>query len=301
MDWLNYHHLLYFWVTAREGTVARASTKLGLAQPTVSGQIRRLEEALGEKLFARRGRRLELTEVGTTVYRYAEEIFSIGGELVDVLKHGGRGSRPMRLRVGVADVLPKTVVRRLLAPVLRSEPPIRVVCHEDRSTDEFVAELAVHTVDVVLADGPVATGQPRPVFNHRLGECGSVVFATRATASRYRRGFPRSLDGAPILLPGAGSAQRRAIEAWLASARIAPRVVAEVDDSALLKSLAQDGAGLFLGPDVVAREIAAAYDVRPVGSVSAVRHQFYAITAQRRIEHPAVAMIRDAARDDLFA
>ena len=211
MEWLNYHHLLYFWVVAKEGSIVRASKELRLAHPTISGQIHRLEENLGEKLFARRGRNLVLTEVGRVAFRYADEIFSLGRELIDTLK-GRASGKPLRLTVGVADVLPPSLVRRFLDPAFRLGHAVQIVCRADKSVEEFIAELALHRVDVVIADGPAGPGIPIRAFSHLLGECGTTFFAAARLAASTRRKFPRSLDGTAFLLPGAPSAVRRALE-----------------------------------------------------------------------------------------
>jgi LysR family transcriptional activator of nhaA len=215
MEWLNYHHLLYFWVVAKEGSIVRASEELRLAHPTISGQIHRLEEVLGEKLFTRRGRHLVLTEAGRVAFRYADEIFSLGREFVDTLK-GRASGRPLRLVVGVADVLPPSLVRRFLEPAFRLGQAVRVICRADKSVEEFIAELALHRVDVVIADGPAGPGIPIRAFSHLLGECGTTFFAAAKLAASTRRKFPRSLDGTPFLLPGAPSAVRRALNSTTA-------------------------------------------------------------------------------------
>src|SRR5688572_4497547 len=260
MEWLNYHHLLYFWVVAKEGSIVKASEELHLAHPTISGQIHRLEESLGEKLFARRGRRLVLTEAGRIAFRYADEIFSLGREFVDTLKGRGTG-RSLRLVVGVADVLPPSLVRRFLEPAFRLGEPVRIVCRGDKSVEEFVAELALHRVDVVIADGP-ATGTKVRAFNHLLGECGTTFFAAAKLAASTRRKFPRSLDGAPFLLPGAPSSVHRALEQWFDEQKIRPRIVAELDDSALAKDFGNEGMGLFAAPSVIEAEVMEHYNVQ---------------------------------------
>jgi LysR family transcriptional activator of nhaA len=299
MEWLNYHHLLYFWVVAREGSIVGAGKELRLAQPTISGQIHRLEETLGEKLFARRGRSLVLTEAGRLAYRYADEIFSLGREFVDVLK--GRGSgRPLRLVVGVADVLPPSLVRQFLEPAFRLGQAVHVVCRADKSVDEFIAELALHKVDVVIADGPIGSATPVRAFSHLLGECGTSFFASARLADSIRRGFPSSLDGVPFLLPGAPSAVRRALEQWFDAQGIRPRIVAECDDSALAKEFGKQGMGAFAAPTVIEAKVRQDYRVRVLGRTDAVRQQFYAISVERKIKHPAVVAVCEGARKDIF-
>jgi LysR family transcriptional activator of nhaA len=299
MEWLNYHHLQYFWAVAKEGSIVKASEQLRLAPPTISGQIHKLEQVLGEKLLARRGRKLALTEAGRLAYRYADEIFSLGREFTDTLKGRATG-RPLRLVVGVADVLPASLVRRFLEPAFRLEQAVRVVCRADKSVDEFVAELALHRVDVVIADGPVGSGVPVRTFSHPLGECGTSFFTSPELAASLKRSFPRSLDGAPFLLPGARSTVRRSLEQWLTSRDLHPRVVAEFDDSALARSFGAEGMGVFAAPTVIEAEIRQESGARVIGRAAEVRQQFYALSVERRIKHPAVVAICKSAREDIF-
>lgn len=299
MEWLNYHHLLYFWVVAREGGLTPAGKLLRLSHPTLSTQIRALEERLGAPLFVKVGRKRELSETGRLVYRYADEIFSLGHELLDMV-HGRARGQAVRLDVGVVDVVPKLVVRRMLQPALTLAEPVKLVCHED-THERLLAELALHTLDIVIADAPVPSGSSVRAFNHLLGETSVSFFAVPALAKHLRRGFPRSLDGAPMLLPLEGVALRRSLNAWFQRRGIAPRVVAEFEDSALLKQFGADGLGAFAGPTVMTREICRQYGVRAIGSAAEVRESFYAISAERRLHNPAVLAILDAARTELFA
>jgi LysR family transcriptional activator of nhaA len=302
VEWLNYHHLLYFWVVAREGSIVRASQELRLAHPTISGQVHRLEEVLGEKLFTRRGRQLVLTEAGRLAFRYADEIFSLGREFTDTLKGRASGSgRPLRLVVGVADVLPPSLVRRFLEPAFRLDQPVQVICRADKSVAEFLAELALHRVDVLIADGPTGPSTAVRAFNHLLGECGTSFFAAARLASATRRRFPRSLDGTPFLLPGAPSMVRRALDQWFDAQSIRPKIVAEFDDSALAKDFGNAGMGVFAAPTVIEAEVLRQYRVKVVGRSDAVRQQFYAISVERKIKHPAVVAIREAARQQIFS
>lgn len=298
MDWLNYHHLHYFWITAREGSVTAAARRLRLAQPTISEQLRRLEESLGESLFQRRGRGLALTEAGRLVFRYAEEIFGLGEEMMETIK-GRPAARGTRLAVGVVQALPKMIAYRLLRPAMHMASPVRVICWEDRA-DRLMAQLAVHEIDLVLADGPVVPQVNVRAFNHLLGECGVTFFAGGALANTYRRGFPRCLDVAPMLLPTENTELRRSLEQWFSSLGIRPRVVSEFEDSALLKVFGQEGAGIFAAPSAVEREICRQYGVTVVGRTNAVRERFYAITVERRLTNPAVVAISTAAREELF-
>ncbi|MBM3278103.1 MAG: transcriptional activator NhaR [Candidatus Handelsmanbacteria bacterium] len=298
MEWLNYHHLLYFWTVAREGSVARACQRLHLSQPTISGQLRALEESLGEKLFARQGRGLVLTEVGRTVYSYADEIFSLGRELMDNLKDRPTG-RPLRLSVGIADVVPKLIAYRLLEPALALPERVHVVCHEDKP-DRLLAELAVQGVDLVLSDAPLSPAMRIRAFSHLLGECGVCFFAVPKLAATYRRRFPASLTGAPLLLPTDNTALRRSLEQWFDQHGLRPHVVGEFEDSALLKVFGQTGAGLFVAPAAIERELRLQYGVVVVGRVEQIRERFYAISAERRVKHPAVVAISEAAHHRIF-
>jgi LysR family transcriptional activator of nhaA len=298
MEWLNYHHLLYFWAVAREGGVTRASEQLRLAQPTISGQLKALEEALGEKLFERTGRRLVLTDVGRVVYRYADEIFSLGRELQDTLK-GRPTGRPVRFTVGVADAVPKLVAYRLLRPALTLPEPVHVVCREDKP-DRLLAELSVHSLDLVLSDAPASPAVKVKAYSHLLGETVVAFFGSDALAARHRKGFPRSLEGAPVLLPTEGSSLRRSLEQWFDAEGLRPRVVGEIEDSALLKVFGQAGTGLFPAPVAIEAEIRAQFGVKVAGRVETVKERFYALSAERKLKHPAVVAIREAARSQLF-
>jgi LysR family transcriptional activator of nhaA len=299
MEWLNYHHLLYFWVVSREGSIARACTQLLLTQPTISSQIRALEKSLGEKLFTRVGRRLVLTETGQVVYRYADEIFSLGRELCDVLR-GRPTGRPLKLVVGVTDVLPKLIASRLLEPALHLAEPVQIICREGKA-DALLAELAVHRLDLVLSDAPVGPTARVRVFNHLLGECGLSFFATASLAAKYRRRFPQSLEGAPVLLPTEDTSLRHALEQWFDALGLRPRLHGEFEDSALLKAFGQAGHGLFPAPTAIEREVLRQYSVRVVGRAETVKMQFFAISVERKLKHPAVKAIADTARGKLFA
>lgn len=303
MEWLNYHHLLYFWVVAREGSVTRASEQLYLSQPTISAQIRALEHALGEKLFTKTGRHLVLTEIGRVVFRYAEEIFTLGRELTDTLK--GRASsrtqgRPVRFLVGIADVVPKLIAYRVLEPALRLAEPIHIVCKEDKP-ERLLAELAVHELDLVLTDAPISPSVKIKAYNHLLGECGVTVFAPAQTSAAYKRKFPHSLDGAPFLLPTDNTSSRRLLDQWFETQNIRPTVVGEFEDSALLKVFGQTGMGLFSAPSVIEEEVKTQYGVHAIGQIDAVRERFYAISVERKLKHPAVVAISEAARQELFS
>jgi len=297
MEWLNYHHLLYFWTVAREGTIARASEELRLAQPTISGQIRVLEDQLGEKLFQRSGRNLVLTDMGRLVYRYADDIFGLGRELMDTLKDRPTG-RPLRFQVGVADEVSKVIAYRLLEPALRLEQPVYMVCR-DGAADRLLTELATHALDLVIADTPISPTIKVKAFSHALGETPVTVFGTAKLAAPRKRSFPKSLDGAPFLLPTIGKTLRRTLDQYFDQQGIRPRIVAELDDSALLTTFGQAGAGLFVAPTVLEKEITRQFGVTVVGRLDAVRERYYAISVERRLKHPAVVAISEAADEML--
>lgn len=298
MDWLNYHHLLYFWVVAREGSIVRAAAQLHLAQPTVSAQISRLEQSLGAKLFQRIGRNLQLTDTGRVVYRYAEEIFTLGRELSDVVK-GRPTGQPLRFTVGVPDSLPKLIVLRLLKPALALPEPIRLVCKEGKF-DELVAELATHELDLVLSDAPLSPSVRVKAFSHILGHCGVAFFAAPQLARQLRRKFPQSLAGAPLLLPGEATTLRRLLDQWLDERGIRPTIAGEFQDSALLKVFGQEGLGAFPAPAAIVDEIERQYRVRHVGTLDDLHERYFAVSVERRLKHPAVVAISSAAREQLF-
>jgi LysR family transcriptional activator of nhaA len=298
IDWLNYHHLLYVWVVARHGSVGKASELLRLAPPTISAQIHQLEQALGHKLFVRRGRNLVPTEMGQVAARYGDQIFSLGQELIDTFN--GRSSAPRRLVVGVSDVLARSIVHRILEPAFRPELNLRVVCKESRSVEAFTSELAGHTMDVVLADAPATRGGPVRMYSHPLGECGTAWFAAPSLARTHRKQFPASLDRAPLLLPSADSHFRRDLDEWLAKQGIRPSIIAELDDVALVAVLGGKGLGVFCAPDVLEAEIRQRYRVEVLGRSRQIRQRFFAISVERELRHPGVAAICATARADLF-
>ena len=299
MEWLNYNHLFYFWTVVREGGLTQAGRALRLSHPTLSAQVHALEDRVGHKLLFRVGRRLQPTEVGRLVYGYAEEIFSLGREMLDAVQ-GRPAGGALRLQVGVVDAVPKLIVRRLLQPALRLAGPVRLVCHED-SYEKLLSELALYNLDVVLADGPVPSGSAIRAFSHFLGECGVGIFGSPALARKHREGFPRSLEGAPMLLPLPSSPLRRALDQWFDANQVRPRIVAEFEDRALLNVFGADGAGLFPAPLAVQREIRKQHGVSMVGEIPQVRERFYAVSVQRRLKHPAVVALTEAARAAVFA
>jgi LysR family transcriptional activator of nhaA len=299
MNWLNYHHLLYFWMVAREGSVTRACQRLHLAQPTISAQVQQLENRLGAKLFERQGRNLALTDTGRLAFQYADEIFSLGRELQNVLS-GRPADRPLRFTVGVPDALPKLITYRILEPALKLTEPVQLVCVEGK-IEQLYAELAGHQLDLLISDAPAGSGVRVRAFSHLLGECSISVFAAPSLATKHARGFPRSLQDAPLLLPTANTLVRRSLDQWFDAQAIRPRVVGEIEDSALLKTFGQAGIGLFFGSSVIEAEICRQFKVRCLGRLESVKERFYAISPERRIKHPAVVEITKEARRELFA
>jgi LysR family transcriptional activator of nhaA len=299
MEWLNYHHLLYFWMVAKRGSIARACEELRLAQPTISGQLRALEESLGEKLFARQGRRLVLTEAGRIVYRYADEIFALGSELADVIK-GRPRNRPMRLIVGISDLIPKLIAYRILEPALAMRGGVQIECYED-TPEKLLLSLSAHEFDLVLTDAPAHSAVRVRVFNHLLGSSGVGLFASPPLANFYRKRFPKSLTGAPFLLPMKNSALRQIIDQWFEAQSVNPRIMGEFQDTALLTAFGQSGAGIFAAPLAIQKEVQKRYRVAKVGDLGAGVTEYYAISAERKIKHPAATVVAEVARHKLFA
>jgi LysR family transcriptional activator of nhaA len=289
MDWLNYHHLRYFWTVAKEGGLKPAAAKLRVSQPSISEQIRELEEALGEKLFRRSGRKNELTEVGRVVFGYAEEIFALGRELLNAVQRRP-GVRALRLYLGVADSFPKLVTNEILKPVFQMPQTVHVICREGKLAD-LLAQLTAHRLDVVLADEPACSSQGTRLFNHLLHETGVTFCAVPKLAAKLAPGFPKSLDGAPALLPTDNTSLRRAVEQWFRAQGVTPRVVAEFEDLALMKVMALEGRGFLVVPTLVVREAVERYKFRVIGEATGCSIALYAITGERRIHHPAVALI----------
>jgi LysR family transcriptional activator of nhaA len=298
VEWLNYHHLLYFWTVVRTGTVAAASDELRLAPPTISVQIRRLEDQIGEKLLRKSGRRVVPTEMGQAVFRYADEIFSLGRELLDMV-HGRPTDRPLRLIVGVVDVMPKSIAHWLIEPALRLNERVRIVCRE-ATPEQLLAQLSVQTLDVVLSDAPIAPGIKVRAYNHLLGETGVSFLADAKLARTHRRRFPKSLHGAPLLLQASNTAIRRGIDEWLDALEVRPEIVGEFEDSELLWEFGKTGEGIFPVPTVLEKHLTRMYGVRVLGRTEEVRARYYAISVERRLKHPAVVAICETARRELF-
>lgn len=294
MSALNYKHLHYFWVVAKCGGIGRASEQLHLTPQTISGQLSLLEETLGYKLFNRIGRRLELNESGRMVFSYADEIFSLGEELEEMLRHRP-GERPLQFTVGVADSVQKSIAYMLLEPALKLPETLRIVCREGKLAT-LLAGLAIQGLDLVIADGPMPANSNVRGYNHLLGECGVRFLAAPVLAKQYKKGFPQSLDGAPFLLQGEDAAVRPRLLKWFEKERIRPRIVGEFDDGALLKEFGAAGTGIFAVPALVAAQVGKQYGVQEIGRTDAVIEQFYAISVERRLSHPAVVAISSAAR-----
>jgi LysR family transcriptional activator of nhaA len=296
---VNYKHLHYFWAVAREGSIARASERLHLTPQTISGQLSLLEEYLGVELFARVGRNLELSETGRLVLSYADEIFSLGGELEEVIRQLP-ANLPQLFRVGVVNVLPKSIAHRILQPALQMSEPVRMTCLE-ANLDALLAELAVHRLDVVLADRPIPPTVSTRGFSHKLGECAISFLAAEELSKQLEGDFPRCLDGAPVLLPSSGNQLRSGIDQWLDKQRIRPRLIAEFDDSALMKAFGKEGSGIFIAPAAIEAEVELQYRVTTIGRVDEVKEHFYAISIERRVTHPVVSTLLGVARESLFA
>jgi LysR family transcriptional regulator, transcriptional activator of nhaA len=294
MEWLNYHHLRYFWTVAKEGSLARAAAKLHVSQPSISEQIRELESAFGEKLFRREGRRNELTDVGQIVLGFAEEIFALGREMMNAVKQRP-GAKTLRLYVGVVDSFPKLVTNEILKPAFSLPQTVHVICREGKLED-LLAQLAAHRLDLVLSDEPASSSTNFKVFNHPLGETDTTICAETKLAARLKRNFPKSLHDSPALLPAENTVLRRALERWFREQGIEPRVVVECEDLALMKVMAAEGRGFIAVPTVALDEAVRRYRFQVVGKAENCRLGFHAITIERRIHHPAATAITSAAR-----
>ncbi len=297
MRHLNYTHLLYFWTVAREGSIARAAETLHLTPQTISGQLKLLEEAVGEALFNRVGRGLALTETGRVVNHYADEIFQLGAELTQRVK-SKQALLPTTLNVGVVNSIPKLVALRVVEPALNLEDPVRVICREG-DLDFLLGDLAVHRLDLIISDHPLPSGSHVKAYNHSLGESDISFFAHKSIAKQFQR-FPDDLDDAPMLLPVSNSPLRRSLEDWFDRQEVTPRVVAEFDDSALLKAFGEAALGVFPAPTTIADEVCSMYHSRVIGRVSEIGERYFAISPERRLKHPAVLAITESARRRLL-
>lgn len=294
MDWLNYHHLLYFWTVAREGSLAKAAEKLLLSQSTISGQIRSLERALETKLFQKIGRNLALSESGKVVYRYADEIFGLGRDLCATLA-GQSETRLSRVEIGVADVLPRWIVYQLLEPALKLSESIQLVCHDDK-TERLLSRLALNELDLVLTDMPTGPLIKVRAYSHLLGECGISFLGPTDLAKKHKRGFPQPLDQAPLLLPMEGSALRRSLDEWFQTERIRPLVRCEIGDCDLFEVFAHGGAGIFAAPTILEHRVRRQFSVDVVGRVKTIREKYFSISTERKIQNPVVIAILESAR-----
>jgi LysR family transcriptional regulator, transcriptional activator of nhaA len=307
MPFLNYHHLMYFWTVAREGGVARAAEKLHLSSPTISAQIHELEGVLAEKLFERRGRTLVLTEMGQLVYKYADDIFNMGRELLDAVKLGP-DTRPRKLTVGISDAMPKALSAALLEPALDLDPAgsppgtgggCTVIAHEDK-IDRLIAELATFRIDLILSDSPLSAGQQLRAYNHLLGEGGVTFFGSKTLVAKYAKNFPRSLDIAPVFLPTRNTALRRSLDQFFDTHGIHPRILGEFEDAALLRAFGETGRALFPASSLVENEICKQSTLKVLGQLEGIRERFFAISPERKLKHPAVVAICTAARKEFF-
>jgi LysR family transcriptional regulator, transcriptional activator of nhaA len=295
---LNYNHLLYFWTVAREGSIAKATQSLHLTPQTISGQLKLLEESVGETLFNRVGRGLVMTETGHMVYQYADEIFTLGAELTSRVKTG-RVIVPAVLAVGIVNSIPKLVAAQILQPVLQSDIPIRLVCREG-GLEGLLGDLAVHQLDLVLSDRAIPSGLAVKAFSHALGSSRIALFARKGSTRQYEKNFPNSLDKAPILLPTIDNPIRRALDDWFDGQGISPTLVAEFEDSALMKAFGEAGNGIFPAPAAISDEVEQMYHCRRIGPAIEVEETYYAISPERKLKHPAVLKIIDNAKRHLL-
>ncbi|MHC8327829.1 transcriptional activator NhaR [Pseudomonas sp. LB1P83] len=295
---LNYRQLHYFWVVAKTGSIVRACEQLNLTPQTISGQISSLEQTYGIELFRRVGRQLELTEAGRQTLTYAEQMFQLGGEL-ELMLRAQPNEQQILFRVGVADVVPKSIVYRLIAPTMELSEPLRITCREDK-LERLLADLAIQRLDLVISDSPMPSHLDIKGYSQKLGECGISFFATAELAMQYGQDFPHSLHGAPLLIPGPETVVRSRLQRWFAEQQIQPRIVGEFDDSALMQAFGQSGSGIFIGPSVIADEVKRQYGVELIGQTDAVTESFYAISVERKVKHPGIVAITEGARRELF-
>jgi len=296
---MNFKHLHYFWVAAHAGGIARAGEQLHISPQTLSGQIKLLEEALDKKLFRKNGRTLELTDVGRVTLGYADEIFSLGSELENAARRESESGAQTRFRVGIADSVPKAIAYRLLEPALGTSMSLRMICHEGK-LHALLAQLAVHRLDLIIADAPIPADVNIKAFNHRLGRSSLGCFSAPALMQRNKQSFPKLLGQVPVLLPGTDSAVRRKLDHWLALNAIAPHIIGEFDDGAMTMAFGREGRGVLFAPTVLESQLQAEHKLTMVGQINTIVEEFFAISIERRISHPAVSMIMDAARSELF-
>ena len=296
---INFKHLQYFWAVAKAGSVTRAGERLHLTPQTISGQLSQFEEALGYQLFNRVGRRLVLTDAGRTALVYADEIFSLGNAMQEALRTQPKSSA-LSFKVGIIDAVPKSLAYQLIEPAMRLDEPVQLICREGKFID-LLADLAVQRLDIVISDRPMPANLNVRGFNHLLGECGVTFFATAELAKRLKGRFPHNLEGAPLLLPGEDSAVRARLMRWLEDQRVRPRIAGEFDDGALMKAFGEGGAGVFVAPSAIGAQVREKFNVVAIGGSDAVTEQFYAVSVERKLAHPAVLAISSGARLKVFA
>ena len=297
---MNFKHLYYFWVTAKAGGVMRAGEQLHTTPQTLSGQIKLLEDWLGRKLFQKSGRNLELTEDGHLALGYADQIFTLGAELETAVRQAHGGQRVLDFKVGVADSVTKSVAYRLLEPALSVPEPIRLICSEGKFSD-LLAQLALHRLDLVIADEPMSKRISVKAFNHPLGRTTMSFFCAPSLKAQLKGPFPECLNGAPLLIQGAQASVRQQLEGWLTRHQVHPRIIGEFDDGALMTAFGREGRGVFMGPSVMEVETAAQFGVEVIGRTDELVEEFFAVSVERRITHPCVVAITDAARGQLFS
>ncbi len=299
---INYKHLRYFWTVAKTGSIARAAGQLNLTPQSISGQLSEFEEKLGVELFRRSGRNRELTDTGRRILSYAQEIFTVGDELLDVIRDQ-RTKKTLTFRVGVADSVSKSIAYHLVEPALKLKETVHMVCREGRLSS-LVAELAIHRLDMIIADRPMPANLNVRGYSHLLGESGLTVFGTRGVinqlSGKHAVTFPSSLDNAPFLLPGEDAAIRPKLIQWFERNNLRPNIIGEFDDSALMKAFGQAGTGLFVAPRAILDHVCEQYKVEALGHIDTVIEQLYGITTERRLTHPAIIEISKVARDGVF-
>ncbi|NNC68018.1 MAG: transcriptional activator NhaR [Gammaproteobacteria bacterium] len=298
MRHLNYNHLLYFWTVAREGSITKASELLHITPQTISGQIKLLEETIGEPLFKRQGRGLLLTETGQVVHIYADEIFSIGSELTQRLRSKEPG-KPLELNIGIVNSIAKLIAYRIIEPVLNLDDPVRIICLEG-DLEKLLSDLAIHKLDLILSDRLMPTGLSVKAYNHILGESTVSFFAQKRMAVSYRKKFPESLNEAPMLMPVSTHTLRRSLDDWFEKIGVTPKIVAEFDDSALLKAFGEAAVGIFPAPTAIKNEVEHMYHSSVIGEVKELKETYYAISPERKIKHPGVMSITENARTEFF-
>ena len=296
---MNFKHLHYFWVTAKAGGIMRAGEQLHTTPQTLSGQIKLLEDWLGRKLFRKNGRNLELTEDGHLALGYADQIFALGTELETAIRQAHGGKRVLDFKVGVADSVTKSIAYRLLEPALAIADPVRLICHEGKFPD-LLAQLALNRLDLVIADEPMSKRLNVKAFNHPLGSASMSFFCAPALKSQLKGKFPQCLNDFPLLIPGAHASVRQQLEGWLARHQIQPRIIGEFDDGALMNAFGRQGRGAFMAPTVMEQDTIAQFGVEVIGRSTELVDEFYAVSVERRITHPCVVAITDAARGELF-